>query len=106
MKNIKNIAIVLIAALAIACSVEDPGRADYVSFQASTVELVTPATGSGDGELKVFALTPSGSSRTLSIVVDAATTAAAGTYTVPETVTIPANSTVGTFSVTSDAVNI
>jgi hypothetical protein len=105
-KNIKNIAIVLLAVLAIACSVEDPERADYVSFQANTVEMVTPATGSGDAELKIFALKPSGSSRTFSIIVDAATTAIAGTYTVPETVTIPANSTEGTFSVTSDAGNI
>jgi hypothetical protein len=105
-KNIKNIAIALLAVLAIACSVEDPERADYISFQAKTVEMVAPATGSGDAELKIFALEPSGSSRTFSIEVDAATTATPDTYTVPETVTIPANSTEGTFSVTSDAVNI
>jgi hypothetical protein len=105
-KNIKNIAIVLLAALAIACSVDDPERADYISFQASTVELVTPAAGSGDAELEVFALQSSGSSRTFTIEVDAATTAVADTYTVPATVTIPANSKVGTFTVTSDASNI
>src|SRR5690606_13097045 len=102
----KNIFLGLLTVLAVACS-EDLERVDYVAFQAKTVELVTPPTGSGSAELKVFATTKSGSSRAFTVEVDeASTTAEPGTYTVPSTVVIPANSTEGTFSVTSDAVNI
>jgi hypothetical protein len=105
MKYIKNISLALIAGLVFACS-EDLERADYVTFQSSSVELVTPATGTGDAELLVFTTQKSGSDRTFSIVVDPSTTATEGTYTVPETITIPGNSTSGSFTIQANASNI
>lgn len=105
-KYVRKIALTfVIVAMVIACS-EDPERADYVGFQGATVELVTPAIGSGDGEYKVYTTHKSGSARTFEIVVDAASTADPTAYTVPASVTVPANSNVGTFTVESGAVNI
>lgn len=105
-KYVKKIALAFsLVALVLACS-EDPERADYVGFQGATVELVTPATGSGDGEYKVYTTHTSGSARTFEIVVDAASTADPAAYTVPTSVTVPANSNVGTFTVESGSVNI
>lgn len=102
----KIYSIVMLVIMA-ACSVEELDRANYVAFQSNSVELVTPAVGSGSAELNVYTTTTSGSERTFTIeVVASGTTADPANFTVPSSVTIPANSNVGTFIVESDAVNI
>lgn len=104
-KYLKNISLALIATLVLACT-EDLERADYVAFESKSIDIETPATGSGEAELKVYTTQKTGSDRTFTITVDPSTTAATGTYTVPTTVTVPKNSNVGTFSIQSDASNI
>jgi hypothetical protein len=107
MNYIRKTFYAMLAAVAIiACSTEDLERADFVSFQGTSVDVEAPLTGTADNELNVFTTGKSGSERTFNILVDATSTADPASYTVPATVTVPANSNVGTFIVQAGAASI
>ncbi len=79
---------------------------DYVSFQADFNRGVDAAI-TTDIDVNIYTSTTSTSERTVNIGVDATqTTLDASAYSTPATVTIPANSNVGTFTVSIDGPNV
>lgn len=71
---------------------------NYVGFESRPLIGVDP-TATATEEIKVATSNTSSASRTFNIVVNAdATTADASAYTVPTSVTVPANSNLGTFN--------
>ena len=72
---------------------------DYVSFESSFLIGVDP-TGTANSEVKVAVSKASNTDRTFNLsVVDDMTTADPSAYSIPSSVIIPANTTVGTFTV-------
>ncbi|AJR04711.1 hypothetical protein [Siansivirga zeaxanthinifaciens] len=72
---------------------------NYVGFEAKPLLGVNPSANVTE-ELKIATSNTSESDRTFNIVVNTRlTTANASAYTVPSTVTVPANSNIGTFNV-------
>lgn len=71
---------------------------NYVGFEADKYVGVV-LTETVNVEAKIVASEVSNVERTFPLVVDAATTHSAANYTVPTSVTIPAGSTIGTFTV-------
>ena len=104
MKKIINYIIVgILISFAYNCEEDLPsGSTDYVAFEAEpvagtgTFKVAKDATSTKD--IKVYSGTTTGSARTYSIAVLPSSTLAAN-YSVPSTVTIPANSNVGTLSI-------
>ncbi len=80
------------------CSEEDTlsdNIFNYVTFGASSYATGVDVNGTATVEVEVLTSQSSGSARTFSVSVDPTSTAAAGSYTVPSTVTVPAGSQVG-----------
>jgi hypothetical protein len=97
------------------CSDDDDNTSslNYASFAGRSVVLEIPAGESANKEIKVYSTSTSSSDRVYTINVipttvntDPQTTAEEGSYRVPTTVTIPAGSTVGTFSIQVDNRNL
>lgn len=87
-------------------NISAPG-VNYVSFEAATYSFGVDIGSSNTREVKVYAASISGTDRTIGVsVVATGTTADPGAYSVPTTVTIPANSNVGTLSITISDTNI
>jgi hypothetical protein len=78
---------------------------NYVSFQSTSLSFGVDLGSSSSQDITVYTTQSSSSARTFNITV-ASGSADAAAYTVPATVTIPANSKVGTFTVTIADVNI
>lgn len=79
---------------------------DYVSFQSDFNVGVDP-TGTAAQEVKIYTSQVKNADRTFSISVNAdGTSASAATYSVPASVTVPANSNEGTFIVNVDGASI
>ncbi len=73
---------------------------NYVSFEANMPAIIVEKGSSADMEVHVYTSQVSGSDRTFNVeVVPDATTANAESYSVPATVTVPANSNDGTLTV-------
>ncbi|MGB7785241.1 MAG: hypothetical protein WBL27_03990 [Salinimicrobium sp.] len=89
----------------VGCSDDDNiNPPDYVTFSSVTdlsneISVAVDETGSENVELTVLANSKSGSSRTYTINVLDGSTLDPSTYTIPATVTIPANSNEGTVSI-------
>ncbi|MBN1822403.1 MAG: hypothetical protein JXR31_00365 [Prolixibacteraceae bacterium] len=79
---------------------------NYVSFEGSSVSIVVNKNSTADRTVKVYTTQTTGSDRTFTINVSESTTADQGAYTVPGTVTVPANSNEGEFTVSISDVNI
>ena len=91
--------ILLLAPLFMLNSCEDEvlGTKDlnYITFEASARNAGVAIGGTTDHEFKVYTTQITGTDRTFPVnVVAAATTADAAAYTVPATVTVPANTNV------------
>lgn len=72
---------------------------NYVGFQSDIIIGVSP-TGTGTQEIKIATSNIVNNDRVFNIVLDAnLTTADASAYTIPSSVTVPANSNIGTFNV-------
>ena len=78
---------------------------DYITFESTSVEFGVDPEGTGTQDFKIFATEVSSSERTFGIAVVADGTDATN-YTVPTSVTMPANSNVGTFTVTASGPDI
>ncbi|MFY0603624.1 MAG: hypothetical protein JXQ93_06715 [Flavobacteriaceae bacterium] len=85
----------------------DPTGVNYVTFEAATYTFGVDIGSTNTNDIKVYAANISGSERTINVsVVAAGTSADPASYTVPTTVTIPANSNVGTLSITVSDINV
>lgn len=86
---------------------DDDEIINYVSFETQSYDFGVELEGSTTNELKIYATKTTGSDRTYNInVVTDMSTADPESYDVPATVTIPANTNVGLFSVKIDDLNI
>lgn len=73
----------------------------YISFEAATPTIIVQKGGSTTTDIHIYTTQTSGSDRVFEVeVVEASTTASPDAYTVPATVTVPANSNDGTLMVT------
>ena len=84
---------------------KDTDTFNYVTFESSTFPFGVDPEGSASKEIKVYTANLSGSDRTFNISVVSDQTSATG-YTVPATVIVPANSNVGTFTVSANGPDI
>ncbi len=101
MKNIKLLLLAVLVAVGFSSceeEVEAPGTS-YATFEAPTADVGVEQGGSTTADIKIYTANITGSARTINVSVDAATTADAGAYSVPASVSIPAGSNVGTLSV-------
>lgn len=81
----------------------ETGDLNFISFQSTNETIVVELASSLNKEISVYTTTKSGAERVLDLNVT--TSLANGTYTAPSTVTIPANSNVGTFSLSFTETN-
>lgn len=80
---------------------------DFVSFEGYEYDVVVvDVNGSATQEVTVYASKTTGSDRSISIMVDPSSTAAAGSYDVPSSVTIPGGANKGVFTVTMSDVDL
>lgn len=110
MKKITTILLLsLVAFVFNNCSEEVDGTADlnYVSFEVNTPKLIVEQGSSADMDIKLYSTQVAGSDRTFSVeVLQDATTANPESYSVPGTVTIPANSNEGTLTISASDENL
>lgn len=110
MKNIKYLFLFVASIFLLnGCETGMPETTDlnYVTFEATSMDLGVAIDGSSDYELAVYTTQIIGTDRTFDITVDLeSTTADAAAYSVPATVTVPANSNKGTFVLGLNDVNI
>lgn len=105
-KSLILLAIVGIFALN-SCEDTEIERANYISFEKETYSFPIEVGSSSSAEVKVYTTQVTGSDRTFTINVNSdLTTADSNDYTIDQTVTVPANTNVGTFNVTSTDANI
>jgi hypothetical protein len=100
----KNIYLFLasIALLSFSSCEEDSVKAmdtSFASFVSTTLEIGVEAGSETSEEVKVYTTNISGSDRTIPVSIESDTSADAGAYTVPSTVTIPAGSNVGSLMI-------
>lgn len=81
------------------CEEDDDVSLNYVDFQGVSPSVIIDIDGSTTQDVVVYTSTTSGSDRTFNISVDEASTAAAGSYTVPSSVTVPAGSNEGILTI-------
>jgi hypothetical protein len=85
----------------------DTQNLNYVTFEVPSFDFGVDLNSSNTREIKIYSTQVSGSDRTYNLrVIEDATSADPNSYEVPATVTIPANSNEGVFSVTVSDVNI
>ncbi|MBV7270598.1 hypothetical protein [Winogradskyella luteola] len=98
----------LIALVLVGCDEEDIERANRVSFENEQIEVKVPADAVDYQQtVKVYTSTVSGSARQFPIVVDEdGTTVDSSIYSLPTSVTIPADSNVGEFDLTISDIGI
>ena len=87
-------------------SANDPGKVDFVSFEAVNLEVSVNKDSESTKEITVYTNSVSNSERTFSVEVDNSSTADAATYVLPTSVTIPSGSNEGKISVNFKDVNL
>jgi hypothetical protein len=108
MKKISYILFAFIAIIGLN-SCEDKVEAldtNYVTFGAAAYSTGVDVGGSATFEIPVFTANVTGSDRTIMVSVDPASDAAAGSYTVPTSVTIPSGENKATLSVNLTDTNL
>ena len=85
----------------------DPSGVNYVTFESATYDFGVDIGASNTNDIKIYTANITGSARTFTVnVVAAGTSADPASYVVPTTVSVPANSNVGTLSITVSDINI
>jgi hypothetical protein len=109
----KNIKLLLLAVFSLvlfnSCTDEvEPQNTNYVTFGAETYDFGVDAGSTGTTfNIPVYTANKSGSDRTFNVTIDMDNTnAAAGSYTVPSSITIPANSNEGALAVVLSDTNL
>lgn len=92
---------ILTAALLFNCEKEDTSSSlkDYVGFEKGPIAMTVVKNGTSTKDVVVYSSDISSTDRTYNLVVDAQATKLKSAYVVPATVTIPANTNKGTFTV-------
>ena len=107
MKKINFIFLSILAILTMnSCEEESSEIANFVSYEASPASISVPIGGSIDQEFSVFSNKTHGSDQSFNIVLLETSTANPESYTLPETVTIPANSNEGKFVLSMEDLDI
>jgi hypothetical protein len=108
----KNIKLLLLAALAVftfnSCEEDTPTAqgTNYITFAKSTFSEGVDVGGSKTVDIVLYSTLITGSDRSFEIVVDPTSTAAAGSYTVPTSVTIPSGTNEGVLSIVLTDTNL
>jgi len=110
MKKLSYLAIIIFS-LVVFTQCEDDIKGtediDYVSFEGASVEVTVNKGSTADREIKIYTTQLSGSDRAFSIsAVTGSTTADPASYNIPASVTVPASSNEGTFTVRISDINI
>lgn len=84
----------------------EPPQTNYITFGATTYSTGVDVKGSKTFDIPVYTANVTGSDRAFEVAVLPTSTAAAGSYTVPSTVTIPAGTNIGTLSVALTDTNL
>ncbi|WP_159022764.1 hypothetical protein [Formosa sp. L2A11] len=109
MKKIANIFLIILSSTLLLNCDDDQFESslDYVTFSDATYQSSVDPGSTATKEITVYSTTISSTDRVFDIVVDLdLTTADADSYEVPTTVTIPANSNAGVFTVNLADVNL
>ena len=110
MKNLNYLFIFAISVLAFkscATDVDVTSDLNYINFESAEFDFGVDLFSTNEREVVVYSTQVKGKDRIFDILVDLeATTADVQAYTVPATVTIPANSNEGTLNITVSDINI
>jgi len=79
---------------------------NYITFQTKIPNILVEKDGSTSADINIYTTQVTSSDRTFSIIVDALSSADPASYTIPTSVTIPANSNVGVLTVSVSDINI
>lgn len=85
---------------------DDFNPPNYVTFATNGIDFVVNENSSGSFDVTIFTANTTGSDRTFNIEVDESSTLNAAAYTMPATVTVPANTNEATFTVDVTDTNI
>lgn len=107
MKNIKLLFLALMVSFTFQSCEEEVEALDtnYVTFESSSVSAGVDPGSTASVDVKVFTANVTGADRTFNVTVDGSG-AAAGSYTVPSSVTIPAGTNEGTLTVALSDTNL
>lgn|SRR5690606_22031692 len=110
MKNIYSIffSLLTVAFLSVGCEedIPEPTGVDYVTFAKKAYSTGVDPGGSTTFDITVYTANVVSSDRAYNVVVDPSSNAAAGSYTVPSSVTIPSGSNEGTLTVSLTDTNL
>lgn len=107
MKKYFLLLIMMVSLTFVGCDFDDDlDPPNYVSFDTTQTDIGVDGGSTRTFDVKVYSANIVGSDRTVDIVVDESTTLDAAAYSVPATVTIPANSNEGSFTVEVSDVNL
>lgn len=108
MKKIANIFLILFSIILFQNCEEDQFETSlsYVTFAETTYSTGVDVGGTNNFDVTVYTNQNVSSDTSFNIVVDESTNAGAGSYVVPASVTVPAGSNSGTFSVALSDVNL
>ncbi len=101
MKKYYKYLAILIAAVLFNCEKEDTSSSlkDYVGFERGPIAMTVVKNGTSTKDVVVYSSDISSMDRTYNLIVDTDATKLKSAYVVPATVTIPANTNEGTFTV-------
>jgi hypothetical protein len=107
MKKFISFTILILSVLVFNSCEDDATPFDYVGFDAKSFDFGIDIGGENTRDLKVYTTTIASTDRTFNLsVIDEDTTADPESYTIPATVTVPANSNEGTISIIARDINI
>jgi hypothetical protein len=107
MKKITFLLMISLSFFAFNGCAEDDEVINYVSFESTSYNFGVELAGSTTNEIKIYATKTTGSDRTFNVSVDTdMSTADPASYEVQSSVTIPANTNVGVFTVKISDLNI
>ncbi|MFD0977698.1 hypothetical protein [Salinimicrobium gaetbulicola] len=107
MKKYLLLIIAVVSLTFVGCNYDDEiTEPNYVTFEFGSPDVGIDENSSRTYDVKVFAANVVGSDRVLDVTVSSTSTLDAGAYSVPATVTIPANSNEGVLTVSLEDVNV
>lgn len=107
MKNLLTCLICIIAlSFTVSCEQDDSGSVNYVTFESPTLNFGVDLDGTTSREIKVFTGNKVGQDRSFDILVVPSSTLSSAAYVLPSSVTVPANTNEGTFTVQISDIDI
>lgn len=107
MKKYLLLILAVVSLSIVGCNYDDEiAEPNYVTFEAGSPDVGIDENSSRTYDVKVYSANVVGSDRVIDVEVSESSTLDAGAYTVPATVTIPANSNEGVLTVSLEDVNV